>query len=394
MTCTLGIDRFFSSLPAAIRGRRIGVLCHAASIDSHWRHLIDLTAAHAGLHLGAVFGPQHGLYGVTQANMIEWEGGMLHPRYQVPLYSLYGRTRTPTKEMLAGLEGLLIDLFDVGARPYTYIWTMKNCLQACEAAGVPVWVLDRPNPISALDWDGPLCLPSHFSFVGGAQIPLCHRLTIGEVALALQHAFFPSLQLHLVQMQGWYRDSLYSAYGLPWVLPSPNMPTLDTALVYPGMVLCEATNVSEGRGTTRPFELVGAPFVSCDELLAHPAVAHLQGCVLREHHFTPVFDKFRNTYCHGIQIHVTEPRAFHPVYTAAAILTALWDSAGPHMALASPPYEYEYEKMPMDILAGGGQLRGHIVSGRLPRDIRDQWHAAYGPFMQLFKDIACYPERP
>ncbi len=368
-------------------------MCHAASVNSEWRHILELVHASSELRLGAIFGPQHGLYGFTQANMVEWDGSLVS-EWKAPLYSLYGSTRTPTAEMLTHIDALVIDLMDVGARPYTYIWTIKNCLHACSKAGIPVWVLDRPNPIAALDFDGPVCPSTHFSFVGGAEIPLCHRLTLGELASLLAQRYFPSLRLSVVWMQGWHRNSFYSDFGLPWIMPSPNIPTLDTARVYPGMVLFEATNISEGRGTTRPFELFGAPFLDCDALKSHPHVSTLSGCHLRRHDFLPTFDKWQGQYCRGAQLHVTHPRRFHPVHTAVVLLDALWRSCGSHVFFNPPPYEYEYKKMPIDILTGTPLVRKYIVSGTLPDDIRTQWQQQYREFEYTFRHIRHYSEEP
>ncbi len=215
--------------------------------------------------LTAVFGPQHGIHGQTQDNMIEWQSER-HPVYNIPLFSLYGEHRKPTPEMLSEIDVLVIDLQDVGTRIYTYIWTVKLCMEACSEAGIPVWILDRPNPAGCLPFDGPVLKEDYFTFVGGASIPLCHRMTIGEMALWLKEKYFPKLALNIVWMKNWNRTMQYGDTGLPWVLPSPNMPSYQTTLVYPGTVLIEALNLSEGRGTTLPFELFGAPFINPEKL--------------------------------------------------------------------------------------------------------------------------------
>ncbi|MBN2188499.1 MAG: DUF1343 domain-containing protein, partial [Chitinispirillaceae bacterium] len=244
-----GLECFLENYPEELDSKRIGVVCHAASITSAYTHIIDALAKHPACRLGAVFGPQHGLYGQTQDNMIEWEGNG-QAIHNVPVYSLYGKVRKPAPDMLAPLDALVFDLQDVGARPYTYLWTLKLCMEACGEKKLPLYVLDRPNPVACMDFDGPVLRPDCFSFVGGAEIPLCHRLTVGEIAELLRSAYYPSADVHVVWMKGWRRSSLWADTGLPWVLPSPNMPTPDTATVYPGMVLLEATNLSEGRGTT------------------------------------------------------------------------------------------------------------------------------------------------
>jgi uncharacterized protein YbbC (DUF1343 family) len=282
-----GLDKFVADTPKPLVGKRAGVVCHAASIDSSYRHIIDILAesacggAQSQSHkplLTAIFGPQHGLFGQTQDNMVEWEGN-LHPTLKIPVYSLYGEHRRPTQNMLDGLDALIFDVQDVGARPYTYVWTLKHCIEACAEKGIPLWVLDRPNPIGRIGVDGPMLSESFFSFVGGAAIPLCHRMTMGEMALLIKKLYVSGADIEVVWMDGWRRDSLWNDTGLPWVLPSPNMPTPDTAVVYPGQVLLEATNISEGRGTTRPFELFGAPFINAAELITTLNAQKLPGCL-------------------------------------------------------------------------------------------------------------------
>jgi uncharacterized protein YbbC (DUF1343 family) len=256
-----GLEVILEHFPPSLKGKRIGILCHAPSISSNFIHITDLFYQRSDCRLSAIFGPQHGIHGQTQDNMIEWES-LKHPVFNIPLFSLYGENRKPTREMLENIDVLLIDLQDVGARLYTYVWTVKLCIEACSEAGIPVWLLDRPNPIGAVGFDGPVLKEEFFTFVGGASVPLCHRMTMGELALWIKEKYYPHCNLNVVWMKNWRRNSLYSQTGLPWVLPSPNMPTEQTAIVYPGTVLIEALNLSEGRGTTIPFELFGAPFIN------------------------------------------------------------------------------------------------------------------------------------
>jgi uncharacterized protein YbbC (DUF1343 family) len=388
-----GLDIFLEHYPPQLHGKRIGVLCHAASITADYTHIVDALGRHPDCRLGAIFGPQHGLFGQTQDNMIEWEG-FAHPRYGVPVYSLYGQTRRPSAEMLSHIDWLVIDLQDVGARPYTYIWTIKHCLDACAEAGIGVTVLDRPNPIGAVPMDGPMLSPEYFSFVGGARIPLCHRLTLGELSLFLKEQYFPKLQLQVVWMAHWWRRSLWTQTGLPWVLPSPNMPTLDTAIVYPGQVLLEATNLSEGRGTTRPFELFGAPYLKAEAFTANLRQRAVPGCVFREHAFIPTFQKWKGEYCWGMQIHVTDVTKFLPVYATAALIGAALETSDGGFAFKNPPYEYEQIKMPFDILAGDDGLRTSLQSHADLREVVGQWQAEHRAFEPLMQAVSHYPEEP
>ncbi|MDR3012809.1 MAG: DUF1343 domain-containing protein [Chitinispirillales bacterium] len=385
-----GLDKLVADFPKQLVGKRVGVVCHAASIDLAYRHVIDVLAEDGKCRLSAIFGPQHGLFGQTQDNMIEWEGEAPHPVYNVPIYSLYGEHRKPTGKMLDGLEALIFDVQDVGARPYTYVWTLKHCMEACVEAGIPVWVLDRPNPIGAVGIDGPMLSEDYFSFVGGADIPLCHGMTMGEMGLFIKKLYVPDSDINVIWMDGWRRRSLWTDTGLPWVLPSPNMPTLDTAIVYPGQVLLEATNLSEGRGTTRPFELFGAPFINAPEYIAELQKSNLPGCLFREHNFIPTFHKWAGQFCGGVQIHVTDPKTFRPVQVTAAILGAAIKLYGDQFEFKDPPYEYEYDKMPFDILTGSTDMRSALLAGESDGAMREKWEKNYAAWKEAFGAVAYY----
>ena len=388
---TSGLECFLENYPRELKSKCVGVVCHAASVTSAYTHIIDALAKHPACRLGAVFGPQHGLYGQTQDNMVEWEGNG-RAIHKVPVYSLYGKERKPTPDMLAGLDALVFDLQDVGARPYTYLWTLKLCMEACCEQKLPLYVLDRPNPAACMDFDGPMLTPDYFSFVGGAEIPLCHRLTIGEIAGLLLRTYYPSAEVHIIWMEGWWRNSLWNDTGLPWVLPSPNMPTPDTAAVYPGMVLLEATNLSEGRGTTRPFEIFGAPYLDIRKFRRSLDKNGLQGCVFRDHEFIPTFQKWGGKSCRGMQVHVTDARLFRPVETAFAILSAIHVTAPDDFSFRTDPYEYEREKPAIDILSGSDRFRKAVLSGSALADIRQEWKRERGPFVKVFRETAHYPE--
>ncbi len=387
-----GLEIITEKLPSPLKGKRIGILCHAPSITRDFRHITDIFFQKSDCRLSAIFGPQHGIFGQTQDNMIEWES-QKHPVYNVPLYSLYGETRKPSPGMLKNIDILLVDLQDVGARLYTYIWTVKLCMEACAEAGIPVWVLDRPNPVGGLPCDGPVLKKEYFTFVGGASIPMCHRMTIGEMALWIKEKHIQKSELNIVWMEDWKRDSFFDETGIPWVLPSPNIPTLQSAIVYSGMVLTEALNLSEGRGTTTPFELFGAPFIDPYKLKINLDARKIPGCAFRVHGFIPTFNKFSGSFCNGLQIHVTEPREYFPVYTAMEIFDGIMEtSATGSLNFNPPPYEYEFTHIPFDILSGDQLMRTTLLNRMPLKNERERWNDEIGVFLEEFSQIAVYPE--
>ncbi|MFT4547298.1 MAG: hypothetical protein ACI8XO_004265 [Verrucomicrobiales bacterium] len=356
MRVSLPLDRIAETWPASLRrpDLKLGAVLHQASVNHGLRHTLEILRSHDGelFSLDALFGPQHGFAGTTQDNMIEWQGYQ-HPQLGIPVYSLYGEHREPTAEMLDGLDAMLVDLFDIGARYYTFIWTLYLCLRAAEKAGIPLLVADRPNPINGVTCEGELLDPDYRSFVGLHPIQVRHAMTIGELAQLFQREAFPDCELHVLPIDGWQREHWHDQTGLPWVMPSPNMPTLDSATVYPGMCLLEATNLSEGRGTTRPFELFGAPFIDSQELIADLVEKRLPGVHFRPADFEPTFQKFAGQICHGAQIHVIDRDEFLPLQTATTILDAVRQRWPDDFAWKPPPYEYETEQQPIEILAGG-----------------------------------------
>ena len=384
MATTLGSERMLRD--GGLAGARVGVVSNPASVDRQFRHIADRVAAQPGATLAALFGPQHGFHADAQDNMVE-TGHARHPRLGVPVHSLYSDTREPTATMLEGLDLLVVDLQDVGTRVYTYIWTMANCLRAAARAGVRVIVCDRPNPIGGEAVEGPVLDPAFASFVGQLPIPLRHGMTIGELARLFNEEFGIRADLQVVAMEGWSRAMHHDEAGAPWVIPSPNVPTLDSAIVYPGMVLLEGTMLSEGRGTTRPFELAGAPGVDPDALAARLNGLGLPGVHVRPATFEPTFQKHAGAVCGGCQLHVTNRRAFRPVTTALALIAACRDALGEAFRWREPPYEYETEKMPIDILAGSDAVRRDIERGRpleaMAAD-RDAAVAAFAPIRERY----------
>src|SRR5436190_12650968 len=319
MPVTLGSERLLAS--GRLAGQRVGLVCNPASVDRHLGHIVDSVARHPGAHLPAIFGPQHGFRSDVQDNMIE-TGHTEDAVRRVPVYSLYSETREPTAEMLRDVDVLVIDLQDVGVRIYTYIYTMANCLKAARRHGVRVIVCDRPNPIDGVDVEGMVLAPGFESFVGMYPIPMRHGMTIAEVARLFNEHFGIGADLEVVTMEGWRREMYFDATGLTWIMSSPNIPTVDTTLVYPGTVLFEGTLISEGRGTARPFELIGAPWVVAEPFADAMNRRGLPGVFFRPVVFEPTFHKHARESCGGVQIHVLDRATFQPVAAAVALMEA------------------------------------------------------------------------
>ena len=361
---TPGLDRFVggeADEASGLRNSRLGLIAHPASVASDLTHAADAILG-AGYDLRALFGPQHGARGEKQDNMIESDH-YLDPVTRLPVHSLYGEVRKPTPAMLDGLDALLFDLQDVGVRVYTFVWTMALAMEACADAGIRFVVLDRPNPIGGTRREGPVLRPGYESFVGLHPVPLRHGLTCGEMARWLNEERGIGCDLTVIPCGGWRRSMLWPDTGLPWVMPSPNLPTPDSCVVYPGTVLLEGTNLSAGRGTTRPFELFGAPWLDPAALTARLAATRLPGVHLRPCHFEPTFQKHAGRLCGGAQLHVTDRDAFEPVRTAVEILVAAHDLAPNDFNWRQPPYEYEETLPPIDILWGHSGLREGVREG-------------------------------
>ena len=357
-----GFDLFEKKWPHRLKGSSVGLLVHPASINRRLEHVAGIIHKSRKVELKALFGPQHGIRGETQDNMVEWKG-FRDKKTGLPAFSLYGRIRKPAPEMLRDIDVMVIDLQDIGARYYTFIWTMDLCMKACMAMKKLVVILDRPNPIGGHIIEGPVLDMSIASFVGQRPVAVRHGMTIGEIGNYLHNEYYASLDFHVIAIQNWERKMWFDETGLPWVMPSPNMPTLDTAIVYPGMCLLEGTNLSEGRGTTRPFEIFGAPFIDPDLLVTRLREFRLSGVIFRPMFFQPTFQKHAGKLCGGAQIHVTDREKFRPFKTGVAVVKAIHDLYPTRFAWKQPPYEYEYKKMPVDILAGTDRLRQDIENG-------------------------------
>jgi len=373
-----GLDVLKNNHFSQVKGLKIGLVVNVASMDSQFNSAVDILF-HAGVNLRALFGPQHGIWAETQDNMVEWEGHR-DVRTELPVFSLYGKTRMPLPEMMENIECLVIDLPDVGSRYYTFVWTMALCLQSCRKYNVSCIVLDRPNPINGIMTEGPVLDPAYSSFVGLYPIPVRHGMTMGELALFFNREFGINCDLTVIPMKGWRREMWYDDTALHWIVPSPNMPTLDTATVYPGMALLEGTTLSEGRGTTRPFETFGHPGIDPYELVKSLKKEDLPGVTFRPLCFIPAFQKHHGQLCGGAQVHITNRGAFLPVLTGVAILRTVHHLFPEALRWKDPPYEYEYEKLPIDILSGSNNLRLQIEKGCSLEEIARSWEKKLGEF--------------
>lgn len=386
-----GLETLVNECPEKIRGARIGVVCHPASVDAELRHALDLLQA-AGARIVAIFGPEHGARGEAQ-DMEDVGDLALDPRLGVPVHSLYGATfasLTPRREQLEGLDALVIDLQDVGARYYTFVWTMALCMEAAGQVGVRVLVCDRPNPIDGVTTEGNLIKPGFESFVGLHPLPNRHGLTPGEIARHVHARRGIHCELDVLPMRGWRREMYFEDTGLPWVYPSPNMPTVDTAVVYPGLCLVEATELSEGRGTCRPFEIAGAPGIDPEALAAELSRYRLPGCRFRPLYFRPKFQKQAERTCGGVQIHLTDRALFDSYVTGAAFLQSVKRVAPEVFAWRAKPYEFVADVPAIDLLAGDDQLRLALEADADLGDLAAQWAQERAEFEEVRREAFLY----
>jgi uncharacterized protein YbbC (DUF1343 family) len=391
MAIQTGLARVMKEGSSFLHDKRIGLICNPTAIDLEYRHAIDLFAARSDMKLTVLFGPEHGVRGDAQ-DMISVDTGK-DTRSGLPVYSLYGATEaslTPTAEMLEQVDVVVYDVQDVGSRYYTFVWTMVLAMRACAKLGKAFCVLDRPNPIGGVHVEGGAIAPGFESFVGLVSCPNRHGMTAGEIA-AWRHAVENlSIDLHVITMRGWERDTRYEHTGLPWVLPSPNMPTVDTALVYPGMCLVEGTELSEGRGTTRPFEWSGAPHIDGYDLAARLTAMNLPGVRFRPCVFTPQFQKHAKSACGGVQLHVEHPDTFRPYLTGIAFLKACYDQAPAAFQWRERAYEF-VDKIPaIDLLTGGDAIRKGIEAGASLDELSARWPRDEGAFAEEREQFLLY----
>lgn len=366
----LGIEILLDEKLDLIRGQRVGLVCNQASVFPDFRHAADVFHAHPGIDLTALFGPQHGIRGDVQYNMIETPH-VRDARSGLMVYSLYSETRIPTEEMCAEIDTFVVDLQDVGCRIYTYTYTMANCMIAAAKYGKRVIVCDRPNPINGVTVEGNVTEKEFTSFVGQFELPTRPGMTIGEMAKMFNDHFGIGCELEIVEMQGWKREMWHEETGLPWVLPSPNIPTIATCAVFPATVHLEGTELSEGRGTTMPFELNGAPYIDPYAWAEALRAFDFPGVAFREAYFQPTFSEFAGQTCGGVQLHVTDRNVFTPVIVGIAMVKTAREIYPNHFQWRQNEYEYEFGKNAFDVVCGTDKIRKALESGRSLREIED-----------------------
>ena len=365
------------------------MICNPASVNHQFQHAADLFHESENINLIALFGPQHGIRGDVQDNMIET--AHTTDRFTgLPVYSLYSETRQPTEEMLSGIDTLVFDLQDVGCRVYTFIYTMANAMKACAKFRKKFVILDRPNPIGGLAVEGNLLEVGNESFVGQFPIPMRHGLTVGEIAFLFNNEFDINCEIEVIKMDNWGREDFYDETDAPWVMPSPNMPTTDTATVFPGTVYFEGTEVSEGRGTTRPFEIVGAPYIEGKEFAAALKSLELSGVTFRPVNFLPTFQKHAGKECGGVFLHITDRPSFEPVITGLAMIKVLMDLYPNDFKWKQAAYEYEFNRNPFDVISGTVNIREMIENGKSVNEIKLSWTEDVNKFNETRKKYLLY----
>ena len=384
-----GLERLIRHPPAQLSGQRLGLLCNPASVDRHLRHARHLIHRAFPGQLRALFSPQHGLFAEKQDNMVE-SAHLTDPELHLPAFSLYGETRIPTPEMFDRIDTLLIDLQDVGTRVYTFVYTMSHCMEVARELDKAVVVLDRPNPVGGDHVEGNLLESDQASFVGRHPIPMRHGMTIGELARFFNTACGIGCRLEVVPMDRWQRHMGFSSTGLPWVAPSPNLPTPASALVYPGQVIWEGTNLSEGRGTTQPFEIFGAPFMDIRAIISELGGQNLPGVTLRPCAFEPTFNKWQGERCHGFQLHVTDPDRFRPYRTTLLLLQAILKHHGDDFQWKPPPYEYEHTRPAIDLILGSRKVKERVEALEPLEEIEHAWRPGLDAFKKTAQSFLLY----
>ncbi|CAM4028182.1 exo-beta-N-acetylmuramidase NamZ domain-containing protein [Mesobacillus zeae] len=381
----LGAEVLLNSQKDLVKGKRVGLITNPTGTDQQLTSIVDRLYNDPDIQLTALYGPEHGVRGSAQAG--QYVEFYMDEKTGLPVYSLYGKTKKPTPEMLKNVDVLLFDIQDVGARFYTYIYTMAYAMEAAKENNIPFVVLDRPNPLGGTKVEGPVLDPKYISFVGNYPIPLRHGMTAGELATLFNEEFGIGADLTVVEMDGWKRKMEWKDTPLEFIPASPNMPTPETALVYPGAALIEGTNISEGRGTTKPFELIGAPFIDSDKLTAELNEKNLPGVRFRPASFIPAFSKHSGVLSHGIQIHVIDRSAFQPFETGLYIVKTIHDLYPDHFQFRA---EDSRGISFFDLLAGNGWIREGIENGRSVEEMKLQWEAELVDFKQIREKYLLY----
>ena len=386
----LGVERLLNEKIDLIRGTRVGLVCNQASVmPDTFAHVADVFGARGEFALTTLFGPQHGIRGDVQYNMIETPH-VRDERTGKMVYSLYSEVREPTEEILRDLDAIVVDLQDVGCRIYTFVYTMANCMRAAKKFGKRVVVCDRPNPIGGTAVEGNITEDAFKSFVGQFELPTRHGMTIGELARMFNEHFGIGCDLEVVEMDGWSREMWGDETGLPWILPSPNIPTVDTCVVFPATVHVEGTELSEGRGTTIPFHLNGAPFIDPHAWAAELDKFDFAGVKFRPAFFRPTFCEFAGETCGGVQIHVTDREAFTPVIVGIAMVKTVYDMYTDKFQWRQNSYEYVFDKNPMDVICGTDKIRKQIESGVSLNEIETAWADGLAKFSEARKKYLLY----
>ena len=378
----LGLEQILTDQAELLKNMRVGLICNQASVNHSFQHAADLLYRNPAVNLVALFGPQHGIRGDVQDNMIETRHGQ-DKLTGLPVYSLYSETREPSREMLLDIDALVFDLQDVGCRVYTFIYTMANAMRACALHNKKMIILDRPNPIGGVAVEGNSLEEGHESFVGQYPIPMRHGLTVGELAKLFNEEFAFNCDLKVVAMNGWERNCYYDETDAPWIMPSPNMPTVETAAVFPATVYFEGTQVSEGRGTTRPFEIVGAPYIDADDYAEALASLELPGIIFRPVNFLPTFQKHAGEVCGGVFVHITNRKTFEPVISGLGMVKTAFDLYPDDFKWKNPPYEYVYDRNPFDVIAGTTRIREMFEEKTDLKSIKLSWQKDVKDFEQI-----------
>ena len=384
-----GLDIFEQKFWKRFKGQSLGLLANQASVDHNLQNAKDAISTLLPGQLKILFGPQHGFRGEDQDNMVKTDD-YLDSDLSIPVYSLYGNKTDRLSDILDTIDLLIIDLQDVGTRVYTFITTMLYCLKEAAKAGKRVLILDRPNPLGGIIVEGNLLRPEFYSLVGPFTLPMRHGMTMGELAYLFKDAFKIDCDITVLPLKGWSQRMLWEDTGLRWIMPSPNMPLLETALVYPGQVIWEGTNISEGRGTCRPFEIFGAPFINPFLIKKGLSSEEIEGCCLQEYCFRPTFNKCKGKLCHGFMIHVLNPNIYRPYRTSLALLKIIIEIYKDDFAWHKPPYEYDFKRLPIDLIFGDSSIRAALEEGKDIKEVLEGCSEDLEGFLELRKPYLIY----